>query len=327
MKRPAQVPGESLLRALRNVYWSERQYALIQYTPECSRHDDRLGYTLRPGQCTFSGPEFSNHYSINSLGLRDDEASLDGPEVIVLGDSQAMGWGVDQENTFAQQIEKRSGKRVLNAGVSSYGTAREIENLRRLDISQARTLVIQYCDNDHEENLRFYRGGNEIETMTATTFDELVRGQQAKGAYYFGKHLRYMSDIYWRQGGEFVSVFVGKVARKLGLTAQAPPAPAADEPLPTPGELFLNVLDTIALPADINVIVFDISNYGRSGHNFYRHLETALKSPARHHSDTRIKILDSADILGAENYYPLDGHMTASGHSTLASEILKHLQR
>ena len=68
-------------------------------------YDPELTYRLRPGACTFSELEFVTDYRINSLGVRDDEASLDGPEIIVLGDSFAMGWGVEQQESFLEQGE------------------------------------------------------------------------------------------------------------------------------------------------------------------------------------------------------------------------------
>lgn len=97
---------------------------IIQFSPDCARFDKNLGYTLKPGQCIFSGSEFSNTYWVNSAGLRDDESSLDHPEIIVTGDSFAMGWGVEKEETYAQLLERKTRLRVLNAAISSYGTAR-----------------------------------------------------------------------------------------------------------------------------------------------------------------------------------------------------------
>ena len=74
--------------------------------------------------------------------MRDDEESLKAPEVIVLGDSVAMGWGIEQNETMAQQIEAMAGLKVLNAGISSYGTVREMKLLNRLDLSRVKYLVI-----------------------------------------------------------------------------------------------------------------------------------------------------------------------------------------
>ena len=83
---------------------------------------------------------------MNRLGLRDDEASLRAPAVVVLGDSYAMGWGVAQDETIAEVIERETGLRALNAGIASYGTVREMRLLDRIDTSRLRYLVIQYCN-------------------------------------------------------------------------------------------------------------------------------------------------------------------------------------
>ncbi|HEY6505513.1 MAG TPA: hypothetical protein VIZ28_16175 [Chitinophagaceae bacterium] len=50
-----------------------------------------------------------------------------------------------------------TGEKVLNAGMSSYGTARELKNLYRLDTSGLQTLIIQYGRNDEVENEQFVR--------------------------------------------------------------------------------------------------------------------------------------------------------------------------
>ncbi len=66
-------------------------------------------------------------YRINSFGVRDDdESSLHNPKLVFLGDSFTMGWGVDQEQTYAFLTGKKLGVRTLNAGISSYGTFREM---------------------------------------------------------------------------------------------------------------------------------------------------------------------------------------------------------
>src|SRR5436309_11914338 len=99
------------------LYRSERH--LIQFSPDCAQYDPRLGYRLRPGRCRFANREFATTYMINSRGLRDDETSLHEPTVIVLGDSYAMGWGVEQDETYPQVIERNLGVKVLNAAISS----------------------------------------------------------------------------------------------------------------------------------------------------------------------------------------------------------------
>src|SRR5690349_19547199 len=119
LRYPAYVP-DSIVPALRDYYYNEDQ-PYIQYLPACAKYDSQLTYTLKPGSCRFSGREFDTTVTINSLGVRDDEQSLNAPQIFVLGDSIAMGWGVQDDETFASLVEKETGIKVLNLAVSSYG--------------------------------------------------------------------------------------------------------------------------------------------------------------------------------------------------------------
>jgi len=125
--------------------------ALIQFNPECARYDADVTYTLKPPGCTFGNIEFDNAYDVNRMGLRDTEANLAAPDVIVIGDSHAMGWGVNQDQSFPRVLGQKTGLKVLNAAVSSYATVREMRMLDRLDTSHLKVLVIQYDDNDQPE--------------------------------------------------------------------------------------------------------------------------------------------------------------------------------
>ena len=77
MNKPVLIPSETFLNAARTIYWKERDKDLIQFSRHCAQYDEQLTYTLRPGTCHFAGPEFSNTYDVNRLGLRDDENSLE----------------------------------------------------------------------------------------------------------------------------------------------------------------------------------------------------------------------------------------------------------
>src|SRR5688572_20115164 len=121
---------------------------IIQFNPAYARYDSLLYYTLRPGTFVFSNREYQVTFDVNSAGLRDSEHALDHPRVISLGDSFAMGWGVEQDQTYAAGVAAKTGLRVLNAGISSYGTAREIALLKRLQTDSVRFLVFQYCRSE-----------------------------------------------------------------------------------------------------------------------------------------------------------------------------------
>lgn len=159
----------------------------IQVMPACARYDPQVTYTLRPGGCTFANREFSNRYQVNNLGLRDDDASLHGPETVVIGDSLAMGWGVEQDEAFPQVFERLTGSRTLNAGVSSYGTVRELRMLERIDRSGLRTLVVQYTDNDFSENRQFVTTGS-LRILSEADYERTVRDNARTVRYLPGKY-------------------------------------------------------------------------------------------------------------------------------------------
>ena len=64
-----------------------------------------------------------------------------------------MGWGVNDEQTFASNLEKLTSKKIYNMGISSYGTVREIKKLISSEIyKEVDTVLIQYHFNDLFEN-------------------------------------------------------------------------------------------------------------------------------------------------------------------------------
>ncbi|MGO8056386.1 hypothetical protein, partial [Rhizobium leguminosarum] len=74
-----------------------------------------------------------------------------------------------------QQIEKISGLRVLNAGISSYGTAREIELLKQLDTSALKFIMIQYCSNDDAENNASKANQYHLKISSRDSFESVLR--------------------------------------------------------------------------------------------------------------------------------------------------------
>src|SRR5262249_2554790 len=168
---------------------------------DSARYDPELLYTLRPGRFTFTNIEYSTVYNVNSLGVRDDEASLTRPEIVVAGDSYAMGWGVQQDEAFPQVIRERTKRRVLNAAVSSYGTVREMRLLDRVDLSHATTLVIQYCSNDFDENEQFEQRGNRHVPSDEREWRKAIAEQQ-RTARYRPLRMLYDSAIWIKRGIE-----------------------------------------------------------------------------------------------------------------------------
>jgi hypothetical protein len=267
----------------------------IQFRPECARYDARVSYLLKPGTCHFSEVLFDTEVSANSFGLRDDEDSLIAPEVIVLGDSHAMGHGVADDETFPAVLERRLGRKVLNAGVSSFGTARESILLRYLDTSAARVIVIQYCDNDLDENLAL-RDDETLPILSEIEYRRLV--ERASWSY---------RD--WLMPGFGV---LERIASKLARLVGAAEEPGAVNPHVD------GFSHAIAESADLlrgkKVIVLELSGRGRILPGF---LDMARQRLERLGLD--ITFLDVSTMLRPEDYLPLDGHMRPSGHEKVAA--------
>ena len=76
--------------------------------------------------------------------------------IVVLGDSHAMGWGVNDKETFSYFLQVLTKQPVYNLAVSSYGTEREIARFEKSGLLEnTDIIIIQYHENDLKENLSF----------------------------------------------------------------------------------------------------------------------------------------------------------------------------
>ena len=86
--------------------------------------DPLLGVRLRPGaeeDVAFSGNPVT-HVRINSAGYRGGELPAPGgDDVLVVGDSQVFGLGVEEDETFAARLAGAIHRPVMNGGVPTYG--------------------------------------------------------------------------------------------------------------------------------------------------------------------------------------------------------------
>jgi len=286
-------------------YIYARERPTIQFEPACARHDPILGYTLKPGTCTFGGREFLNRYEINSLGVRDREDALAHPEIIVVGDSFAMGWGVNQDETFAAQLRKLTGLKVLNAAVSSYGTARELMILHRVPTDRLQYLVIQYCGNDQEENREFYLHQNRLPVMTADKYKEYQDLYRESLRYHFGKYLWMKVKKRWEE------------AEQKRRQAREPQSDRDEI------DLFLNAVQNSGLDLTKTTIIAFVMN-GRNPED-NREFPAALKRKlAGGNYPPYLKnmlVLDFSGQLHKEHFYTLDDHLNAAGHRVIAAGL------
>jgi hypothetical protein len=221
-----------------------------------------------------------------------------------------MGWGVNDDETFASIISSRVQVPVLNLGVSSYGTVRELMRVRmhpRLD--DANCIFIQYSWNDFQENTVFLtRGG--LPAPTASRFQQLVRGYDRRKVE-FADVVRQTFDMMINYPSAFFLNIIGLREFPLG----------DDDPLDSKGgtprdatedvKAFLTVL--AAFP-ELNSKQIFVIGTGRFVSALKRETLPANVYPI--HVD-----LDQAD------WYTLDMHPNKKGHEDMATQIIMQLER
>jgi hypothetical protein len=169
VKNPSETFGlkDKRLTFIHRGYADAYLFPIPQEDTGCVQYDPELYYILRKNHAhPYKRSMFSTTIYSNILGVRDDEASLQKPEIICLGDSYTMGWGADKPYDIPSLIEQKMHKKVLNTGISSYGTARETLLLRRVDTSNVRYIIVQYCANDDDENQKYIQNNYRLPIST-----------------------------------------------------------------------------------------------------------------------------------------------------------------
>jgi hypothetical protein len=116
--------GLAVGAGLSEVAFSYRDHGAFPHL-NLYRADPELGVRLVPGasmKLAFGGNPVTS-VRINQAGFRGAELPAPGgDEVVVVGDSQVFGLGVEEGETFSARLEGMlPGARVINAGVPTYG--------------------------------------------------------------------------------------------------------------------------------------------------------------------------------------------------------------
>lgn len=315
LHHPGSIPAKALSACI--FYYHNVQRNVVQYNPAYAEYDSSLFYRLRPSSAfLFTNYEFADTFHVNSKGLRDDEMSLNKPEVIVVGDSYAMGWSVQQSETFAQQLEKISGKKVLNAGMSSYAQARELKSLYSLDTTNLRYIVIQYCRNDEYENDEFVKNNFKLDITPEKVYDSLTAIHYWSKTYFPGKHFLTISKL--------------GVYMKLASLKKAPAVvDSSAQTLRRAAHNFLDILTHSKINfAKTKVLMFDMNEKSILDNRFIdlvKELATNDSSYSRH-LQQHFSVMPVADILTNEDFNILDfDHIKPSGHRKIAERLRQYL--
>jgi hypothetical protein len=301
LRHPKAIPG--FLNSHYRQYYNAEDRSIFQVT-DCAEWDPQLFYRFKPGTCDFTNREFDVRNNINSAGLRDDENSLDNPSIVMFGDSFTMGWGVPQENSFPDRLEEMCKQKVLNAGISSFGTAREMILLDKLGYGYINTVIIQYHSNDYEENLKSVRNNFVLPISPKKTYDSLKENIANRVKYFPFKYLKGISK-------SFVYSLSGRSEDEtVSDTLEA--------------RAFLDILrhsniDRIAS----RILVFKI-DHGVNDGGFANALDVLLKEPQ--YAKLNITTVRLNGLLDKDDYFILDAHINEKGHEKVAAKLNEHVR-
>jgi len=177
----------------------------LYVSPERDRfwkYDPLLGWAHQPGQeGIFETPQFRTSVHINQKGLRDREYSYERENntgrILVIGDSFAWGYGVEESERFSELLEASLGVEVINAGVSGYSTDQEMLWFKEEGVKYDADLVILFfTGNDIGDNYRqqihtiYYkpRFVREEGQLILTGYPVPRADQTAKSIYFLSQH-------------------------------------------------------------------------------------------------------------------------------------------
>jgi hypothetical protein len=308
--QPEKMPA--LFNAAFITYATQAETNIIQYNPESSVYNDSLFYTLRPSaRFLYANPEFADSFFTNRLGLRDDEASLDKPAIICLGDSHGMGWGVPQHETFAELLAATTGKKTLNAAISSYGTARELKNLYRLDTSALQYIILQYCRNDLRENREFVENNYSLPISSKERYDSLLNDHAWCKRWFPGK--RFITIVKFAADKNIINPLLYPV-KKIDSSAVR---------LRLAARYFTDILLHSAINFQkVKVLVVDMNEMESMNNDFVDEVNGLMAMPPyKARFNNNLLMVPIADMITKEDYYFLDPHMRPSGHRKVAERL------
>jgi hypothetical protein len=300
----------SFLHKMRNLYLL-RGRNLLQFDERFSRWDPELFYVLRPGLEYFESPEFSVELEGNRFGLRDSNRAVEAPEVVFLGDSVTMGWGVPVHKAFPRLVEKLTGLPTLNLGVASYGTVREMKLLDKIVKRAPRYLVVQYRSDDLAENWAYRLRKNTYVPRSHGQYEALSLLNAKNQAYYPGKYL----DALFYPRAPFRNL-LGIADVGSGWEDIPPDPPSEDE-----GTLFLNALRSAAKLdlKDTQIIVFSMKGlWAPRNDTFLASVDAAVERGKYPDHIRNMVLFDVSSLLRDEHFFTYDGHPNEKGHEELA---------
>tara|TARA_Y100000589_G_scaffold326604_1_gene366667 strand:+ start:186 stop:1328 length:1143 start_codon:yes stop_codon:yes gene_type:complete len=338
-KMPKNVILKSIINETREIYFRLNIRDTIQFDSNCFEISRILIYQPKKNSsCLQDNFEFKNEVNFGKYRNRlDSYGESSSYDVVVLGDSQAMGWGVSDKDIFTNVLQA-NGYRTLNLSVSSYGTARELFTLKKWVLENPKAyynvkfVVLQYEPGDLYENIKYLKEPNMI--INPVNFDsdwkdwlkkEYSRKNLSHIAYkdnpniniypyiiknFYSRKIRTLFGQNWNyfDGIEDGSKFKVRNFNNNGLP----------------------LIDLLSRYKDIlenkKIIIFVTDSYGLNVDIVKRNLVMEFsKRKEKYLNNVVFSSLDGDDI--SKYYYVIDDHMNALGHFEMGNKILSIIEK
>ena len=320
------------------LFLSEIALRLIGFTPlyvsperdRFWKYDSLLGWAHQPGQeGIFETPQFRTVVRINENGLRDKRRSYnrhdDSERILVLGDSFAWGYGVEESERFSQLLEKELAVEVINAGISGYSTDQELLWYENEGIKYETDLVILVMAGndvgDNEQQLVstiYYKPKFVIENGELVLTNYPVPKTSIRGKFVYSLSQRSALAFFLVQRYFDLKSLYGKST--VNSDRENPPAPGLDDET-EPFKLTIALINEIRNVAESHNSQFMIVTTDRwwnyPSAETYHDFLTKLQNEG-------LVVLDVESMPGFDPdkmLIPDDGHWNRAGHQFVAKNI------
>jgi len=272
-----------------NFYLEGGMRNIWQNNSECVKFDKDLIYVPKLKNCRFKNLEFDTNISFNEFGRysnHPNKADSKKNSIAVIGDSYAMGWGVNDNETFSSLLESKLKRNVYNLAVSSYGTQRELIRLEKSGLlKEVDTIIIQYCYNDYGENSNF-----KIKSLKDTNqnFQTITSSKPMSNLRKLRRTFRYSSQIP-----------INLIKKEINSLDFLPHQ-----------NLLLDTLNQYTSIRDKKIYIFYANGPNLDFFNF---------------PNGMVSKFDNINFVNIEienkHYFKIDGHLNKSGHEFIAERL------